>query len=868
MTNPSIGQLPDYIKPQKYDMTIEPDLNKFDFTGNISIDIKIDIAIDTITLNSSELEINSCQLSSKHGQVLSIKLISEDKDSETISIKCEQEISPGNYILFISYKGILNDKLRGFYRSQYKDSNGSTKHIATTQFEPTDARKAIPCWDEPKFKSNFKLRLIIPDNLQALSNMPILSTTAIGGKKIIEFAETPIMSTYLLAFIIGELSCIERLTPSGTLMRVWTTKDKESLGEFALEVSCNLLKYFNEYFSIPYPLPKLDHIAIPDFAAGAMENWGAITYRENALLVDPNKSSSMTKQNVANIISHEMAHMWFGDLVTMNWWNDLWLNESFASWMGDKAVDNLFPEWEVWNQFIIYDTHEAFNLDGLENSHPIEQEVNNPGEIGQLFDAISYSKGASLLRMVESFIGADIFRTGISNYLMKHSFSNATTKDLWVALSEASGKPISEMMDSWTNQSGYPWIDANISLESNKEINISVQQKQFLFSNIIEEKSDLNQLWHIPLNIQTPLSSKETRISFDKEKELLTIAKDTETNSPISNWVKINPEQTGFFRVNYNDNNWESLRNAIAEKLLPPADRVGLQNDAFALSKSGLMPITRLLNICLAFKGETNAIVWQDLYANLKSIGHQLSNTTHEKAYKSFIVSLLGLIRLKVNWEPSSSDKHLDMILRTTVLNALGENGDVNAISKANQIFQEYCNTGKIIDPNIKSTVYSLITKEGGQDIYDKLWQLQKDSELEEERVRILRSMTCFNDKTLLQRLLEKSLSDEIRYHNTIGIVVGIGNNPSGEELAWDFLKTNWGEFNRRYGEGGFSLMRLVGTPANFKTTEHLKDVKSFYQSNPNPSADRSINQTIENIEINIAWMNKNSQAIGEWLSN
>ena len=301
MTNPSIGQLPNYIKPQKYDITIAPDLNKFVFAGNISIDIEIDVAIDTITLNSSELELNSCQLSSKHGRVLSTKLISEDKDSETISINFEEQISPGNYILFISYKGILNDKLRGFYRSQYKDSNGSTKHLATTQFEPTDARKAIPCWDEPKFKSNFKLRLIIPGNLQALSNMPILSTTAIGGKKIIEFAETPIMSTYLLAFIIGELSCIERLTPSGTLMRVWTTKDKESLGEFALEVSCNLLKYFNEYFSIPYPLPKLDHIAIPDFAAGAMENWGAITYRENALLVDPNKSSSMTKQNVATL---------------------------------------------------------------------------------------------------------------------------------------------------------------------------------------------------------------------------------------------------------------------------------------------------------------------------------------------------------------------------------------------------------------------------------------------------------------------------------------------------------------------------------------------------------------------------------------
>ena len=868
MSNANTGLLPDYISPKKYDITIEPDLNQFDFSGNVSIDIKIDRKTDTLRLNASELKINSCQLSSKHGKVFAPNSISEEKDSETVFFKFEKEISPGDYILFISYKGTLNDKLRGFYRSQYKDSKGKIKHLATTQFEPTDARKAIPCWDEPKFKSNFKLRLIIPENLQAISNMPILSTTTIGEKKIIEFGETPIMSTYLLAFIIGELSCIERFTPDGTLMRIWTTKDKEALGEFALDVSCNLLKYFNEYFGIPYPLPKLDHIAIPDFAAGAMENWGAITYRENALLVDPNKSSSMTKQNVASIISHEMAHMWFGDLVTMDWWNDLWLNESFASWMGDKAVDNLFPDWEIWNQFITYDTHEAFNLDGLENSHPIEQEVNNPGEIGQLFDAISYSKGASLLRMIESFIGAEIFRTGISNYLMKNAFGNATTKDLWIALSEASDKPISEIMDSWTNQTGYPWINANIELDSNKKINIEGQQQRFLFSNIVGKKTNSNQLWYIPLNIKTPLSSTETRTSFDKENESITIEKNIKESEPESNWVKINPGQTGFFKVNYNDENWQLLHKAIAQKLLPPADRVGLQNDAFSLSKSGLIPITRFLNICSAYIEETNAIVWQDLCSNLKSIGHQLSNTPYEKLFQTFTVSLLDSIKLKTNWDPTSSDKHLEMILRVTVLNTLGENGDPDTNSKANEIFEEYCTTGKIINPNIKSTVYSLVAKEGDQEVFDKLWTLQKDSELEEERVRILRSMTCFSDKLLLQQLLEKSLSDEIRYHNTIGIVVGIGNNPSGEELAWEFLKSNWEEFNRRYGEGGFSLMRLVGTPSNFKTATHLEDVEAFYLSNPAPSADRSINQTIENIKINIAWMNNNSKAIGDWLSN
>ena len=322
-----------------------------------------------------------------------------------------------------------------FYRSRYKDSQGTERYLAATQFESTDARRAFPCWDEPECKATFDVTLVIPEELTAISNMPVISQTPVDqGRSSVSFDTTPVMSTYLLAFIVGDISCIQQESKSGTLMRVWTTKGKEEQGRFALETSLELLDFYNEYFGIPFPLPKLDHIALPDFAAGAMENWGAITYREVALLVDPDNSSAGTRQIVAAIISHEMAHMWFGDLVTMKWWNDLWLNESFASWMGDKAVDAIHPEWDMWTQFLTADTASAFSLDGLTNSHPIEQEVNNPAEIGQLFDAISYSKGGSVLRMLEDYIGAKDFRTGISAYLNKHSYANAETSDLWNAL--------------------------------------------------------------------------------------------------------------------------------------------------------------------------------------------------------------------------------------------------------------------------------------------------------------------------------------------------------------------------------------------------------------------------------------------------
>ena len=394
MTTKNRLLLPQSVTPDNYQVELEPNFETLTFNGNVIIKASVNENTDSVTLNSAELEIAAVSAVSQ-GHNLEVSSISTDPDHETLTITLDDTIKKGesNLQLQISFVGELNDRLLGFYRSQYTDINGNEKYLAATQFESTDARRAFPCWDEPSTKATFDVSLVIPSEMKAVSNMPIVSESQErDDRKTIVFDTTPVMSTYLLAFIIGELGCIERSTDSGTLMRVWTTYGKEEQGRFALQTSVDLLNYYNDYFGIPFPLPKLDHLAIPDFAAGAMENWGAITYREVALLVDPDNSSAGTRQIVAAIISHEMAHMWFGDLVTMKWWNDLWLNESFASWMGDKAVDAIHPEWDMWTQFLTADTASAFSLDGLSNSHPIEQEVNNPAEIGQLFDAISYSK--------------------------------------------------------------------------------------------------------------------------------------------------------------------------------------------------------------------------------------------------------------------------------------------------------------------------------------------------------------------------------------------------------------------------------------------------------------------------------------------
>ena len=421
------------------------------------------------------------------------------------------------------------------------------------------------------------------------------------------------MSTYLLAFIIGELGCVERTADDGTIVRVWTTRGKEEQGRFALDVSVDLLGYFNEYFGIPYPLEKMDHIAIPDFAAGAMENWGAITYREIAILVDPENTSAGTKQIVASIVSHEMAHQWFGNLVTMAWWDALWLNESFASWMGDMAVDHLFPEWDTWTSFVSSDTTRALSLDGLKNSHPIHQEVKNPAEIGQLFDAISYSKGGSVLRMLEDFLGSENFRQGLHDYLVKHSYDNADTVDLWDALAAASGEPVSEMMGTWLHQTGYPYLDTEIE-RGETGISVSVAQKRFVYDSIIDDDGEDDTLWHVPLRARS--SNGEIASTLLRERTSgLTLA------GGSNDWVKINPEQTGFFRVKYRSDDLALLRPAIESLALSPIDRLGIQNDAYALAKGGIQPATDFLEIAQTYVNEDHAYVWGDLGANLGALG-------------------------------------------------------------------------------------------------------------------------------------------------------------------------------------------------------------------------------------------------------
>ena len=855
--------LPETARPSKYRIKLQPDLKNFTFDGEQSVDLLILEATSTIVLNSIDLEISNTTLHA-NGTTLTSKSVTIDKDAETATLDFGETIQPGDARLEMVFTGGLNDKLMGFYRSEYTSQDGETRYLATTQFEPTDARRAFPCWDEPAKKATFEVTLVFSDEYQAVSNTPVVEEAVPGpGLKSVRFAETPIMSTYLLVFIVGNLTSIEERADGGTTVGVWTTPGKEDQASFALDTSVKLLSYFNEYFGIPYPLPKLDHIAIPDFAAGAMENWGAVTYRETALLVDPDNSSAGTRQRVAEVIAHEMAHMWFGDLVTMEWWDDLWLNESFASWMGNKAVDWLFPEWEMWTQFVNMDTNRALSLDGLKNSHPIEQAVKNPAEVSQLFDAISYSKGASVIRMLENFLGEESFRKGLNRYLSSHMYDNARTEDLWSALETESGRPVTAIMDSWVKQMGYPVLQVE-SDRTGGQTTLSVTQERFVYDRFLgdgEPDSDSdNEVWRVPVSA-----------SQGREESTVTVmdGRQTQIDVPGSGdgWVKLNPLQTGFFRVNYSTEDWQRLVPAIESLELHATDRLGVQNDAYALSRAGLLPVTQFLSLAQAYKNEDDASVWSDLASNLRDIEQLISDEAIHPAYQGFAREIFGPAARKIGWEPKPGEGHLDALLRSTVLSQAGSYHDPGVTAQASERFQKYLQDRDTLAPNLRGVVFALAAQSGGKDVYDQIWGLEGETDLAEEKIRLLMSLTRFQRPELLNSTLADSLSAKVRSQDSITLVAGVAANPKGRDLAWEFVKDNWAEFDRRYGGGGFGLMRLVSICSHFNSQEKADEVDSFFAEHPAPAAERTIRQALERVRLNIKWLEQNRQELTDWFA-
>ena len=817
------------ISKINYDLTFEPFLTGFTFNGKEIISFTAAKSIKSVLLNSAELTIKKCYLI-KNGKTIHTKFSVNEKNEE-LFVQFEKNLS-GKIKLCIEFSGILNNRLLGFYRSQYKDQSGRTKYIATTQFEAADARRAFPCWDEPAVKATFDVSLLIDKKLTAISNMPEKSRSNADSKVLVEFERSPVMSTYLLYLGVGEFEYLETKLRN-IKIRVITTKGKKSKGKLSLELTKKFLAEYERYFGIKYPLPKLDMLAIPDFAAGAMENWGAITFRETILLYDSKTSSTRTKQYIAEVISHEIAHQWFGNLVTMKWWNDLWLNESFATFMATKIVDRFYPEWDYWDQFLDDAMNTAMSLDALKTSHPIDVNVNHPSEIREIFDSISYDKGGCILRMLEHFVGEKNFQLGLKKYLIKHQYANAQGSDLWNAIGRVSKQPIDKMMKTWINQVGYPLLQV-----SRKNSILSIKQSRFLLEDIKNSKKGV---WTIPVVIEEGNQRSKKLITKKSEKVKL--------KNKDRNFV-INSGRTGFYRVQYDDDTLENLSLLIDEKVLDYVDRWSLQNDYFVQVVSGKKSVQGYLDFISAYYDEDNYISSLSLAHNLYSLYNLAHKEKFSDELRQYAINFLGTIFDRLGWNKKKNEPHTDALLRTFAIIGMGKLGDRKIIDEAESRFKRYLKEPNSLSADLQEAVFNLVAWNGDEKTHKKFITLFRKADSQEEKLRFLGAMCSFRQKKLLLETLKFTLGSDVRSQNIQLPIMRITSNIYGKEFMWPWLKTNWKKIIKKAGIGNPLLKRVVDSIGHVVNSNQEKEIRKFFKNNPVRGTEMTLEQTLERVRI------------------
>ena len=699
-------RLSKFVSPTRYRLMIHPSHDHQSFSGEETIELTISKPAKVITLHSADLTITCAMLVENKSRQDGV--ISYNHDEETATFTFSKPVK-GKCELELMFNGKITEKLAGFYRANYTHE-GEKKTLATTQFEPVDARRAFPCFDEPAAKAVFDITLMVPKGQIAISNTYEVSQVRaerhsvsdslrhqVSGSlqasdyDIVKFAPTPKMSTYLVVFIIGNFEYVEAKTKNGVRVRVFATPGKKHQSRYALDTAVKILEFYTEYFGIKYPLPVLDLIAVPDFPVGAMENWGAVTYRETAVLIDPGHSSTAAKQRVTLVIAHELAHQWFGNLVTMEWWTQLWLNEGFASWIEFLAMDHIHPEWDMWEQFHTMDKADGLHLDALVNTHPIESVVNHPREISSLFDAVSYHKGASVIHMLHAYLGPKLFQKGLQHYLKKHAYQNTITKDLWDSFTRVSGVNVVKLMDYWITQPGFPIVLASLTSKT-----LTLSQDRF-FSNP-KSRFSTKKLWQIPVLIGQAGESKTTKFLLTKKSAKVALNKN-------SDWILVNAKQAGFFRTLYSPELLAALHAPIATKELSATDRLSILSDTFSAARAALTNTTPLLNLLSAYYHEENYNVWSEMAGVVNALDHMLHGKPCQKNLRAYACALYTPMLGKLGTQPKKTESHSDALLRAMIIGQLGRYGHRDTIVHAQKLFRAHCDGGSEIHPDLRAGV-------------------------------------------------------------------------------------------------------------------------------------------------------------------
>ena len=829
--------LGDSVIPINYKLSIEPDFRTFRFSGECSIGVRIRKRTSTVLLNAKELKIRSVSVLSGSKKIRCT--FSLDKKLERISIKTEEPVS-GAATLQISYQGVHNDKLYGFYRSKY-NAGKKSGYIMTTQFEAPDARAAFPCFDEPAFKATFDLSLLVDKDMVALSNMPRKSVKNAGTKKLVIFHTTPRMSTYLLYIGVGRFEATGDAT-GRVRVHVITTPGKKGLGKIALDYGKRLLAAEEKYFGIDFPLPKLDLIAIPDFAAGAMENWGAITFREYGFLTDAKEASAGVKQRICEVIAHELVHQWFGDLVTMEWWDDIWLNESFATFMSYKIADTVLPELKMLMGYYEQRFPSAFGADAFKSTHPISMRVDTPDEINSMFDMVSYSKGSTVLNMLEDFVGADAFRRGLHRYLISHKYGNASRDDLWGAVQkEARGKPVSKVMQAWITSPGYPIINIEKSAGG-----FVLTQKRY---TLLDYK--LPGVWPIPLHY----------LSEEGERKILMKGKTLKIKTS-GDWIKLNAGQNTLYKVSYPESVLEKLGMMIRDGRLAPLDAWGVENDLFSGVRTGRTTVKRYLSFVNSYLLGADYPLSFSVSGHLSWLYTMGFGEPFAEAVKKTIIRFNRRLLDKVGISAKKGEGVTEPRTRALAIASLGMADDERIVRWAEESFRSYVNGRGAIDPNLKGAVFSIMAQHNPtQEVFDRLLGMYSNSRLPEDSLRAVAALGDFRDIPFLKKTLSASMDTKrVRMQDSLYPLIGALANPHARGMAWPWLKANWHRLMEFYPSGPHMLANVVSSLAVVRDISTKEDIERFFSNKANMRADidRELKIALEKISANAKFVSAN----------
>jgi puromycin-sensitive aminopeptidase len=818
-------RLPRTVVPRRYDLVLEPDLDEATFTGNEAVVVEVLENVDEIVLNAIDLEVGPGRLEGPAG-TLEVSSVRIDPETERAHLLLSGTAEPGEWVLHLEFRGRLSEQLHGFYRSTYTDADGTTRTIATTQFESTDARRAFPCWDEPDLKAVFGVTIVTAPDLLAISNGPEVDREDTGDARVrIRFDDTMVMSTYLVAFVVGPLEATEPVDVDGVPLRIVHQPGKGHLAGFALEVGAFSLRFFANYYGIPYPDEKVDMVALPDFAQGAMENLGCITYRESLLLVDPEKATQPELALVADVIAHELAHMWFGDLVTMRWWNGIWLNEAFATLMELLAVDAYRPDWERWSQFL-RSRAIAFEVDALESTRSIEYPVRSPDDAAGMFDILTYTKGASVLRMLEQYLGAERFRDGIRRYLDEHRFGNTETHDLWDSIEKTTDEPVRRIMDGWIWQGGYPMVSSAL-----RDGSVELTQRRYLISG----KQD-DTVWDAPLLVRTSGGTEPVLI----EPEGASIG------APDEGPVVVNAGVHAFVRVAYDD---ELLRRLTADlRALSTDERTQLVDDTWAAVVAGPRSAVDFCRFAESFTDEAELAVWQALLQGLSWCERFLTGGPREH-FRSWIRGLLWPAIERIGWEPREGERDLDKPLRGALMSALGVLGaDPQAHALAMEIERESRGDGQV-DPSLAAASVGIVAAGGTVDDYERFLEATKDARTPQEELRYLYALPDFREDVLVDRTTTTALTSDIRAQNVPGVLARAMANRDHGDRAWTFVKKHWDEIVAKVAP---TTLVYVADGIRFLTRpEDVEDTAAFFEAHPIPQSALTLRQALERQAVN-----------------